>query len=83
VSDQTTNLSLPFLQAAQAQKHVTHDEALLTLDALVQYTAVSATTSTQPGSPADGALYILPPGKTGADWGGMSNYALAYYVDGA
>lgn len=83
MSDQTTNLSLPFIQAAQAQKHVTHNEALLTLDALVQCTVVSATTSTQPSSPTDGSLYILPPGKTGADWGGMTNYALAYYVDGA
>ena len=32
----TANLLLPLLQAAQAQKHVTVNEALLRLDALVQ-----------------------------------------------
>lgn len=31
----TTNLALPYLEAAQAQKHVTHNEALTTLDAIV------------------------------------------------
>ena len=32
----SANLSLPFLMPAQAQKHVTHNEALQVLDALVQ-----------------------------------------------
>ena len=31
--DTTTNLQLPFIAAAQAQKHVTHIEALRGLDA--------------------------------------------------
>lgn len=33
---ETDNLRLPFLIAAQAQKHVTHNEALRGLDATVQ-----------------------------------------------
>ena len=32
----SANLSLPLLMPAQAQKHVTHNEALQVLDALVQ-----------------------------------------------
>ena len=32
----TANLSLPLILSSQAQKHVTHNEALLTLDAIVQ-----------------------------------------------
>lgn len=56
--------------------------ALLLLDAVVQLSVVSATTSAQPGSPSDGQVYILPAGKTGADWSGMANGALAYYRDG-
>lgn len=80
---QTTNLQLPFLASAQAQKHVIVNEALLRLDALVQLSVVSATTSAEPGSPSDGALYILPAGKTGTHWGAMGNEALAYYRDGA
>ncbi len=78
----STNLTLPFLTLGQAQKHVTVNENLLRLDALVQLNVVSATTSAQPGSPSDGAVYILPSGKTGADWAAMANNALAYYRDG-
>jgi len=79
----TANLMLPYLAAGQAQKHVTVNESLQRLDALVQLSAVSATTSAEPGSPADGAIYVLPSGKTGSDWGAMADGALAYYVDGA
>ncbi|MFZ1992338.1 MAG: DUF2793 domain-containing protein [Alphaproteobacteria bacterium] len=78
----TTRLQLPLIAAAQAQKHVTHNEAIMRLDGLVQMTAKSYTTSAQPGSPADGDLYLLPAGKTGTDWGGYSNYAVAHYYDG-
>ncbi|MEQ1619227.1 MAG: DUF2793 domain-containing protein [Terricaulis sp.] len=83
MSEQSTNLQLPFLQAGQAQKHVSVNESLLLFDALVQMAVASATTSAQPASPADGSVYILPAGKTGADWGPMANNALAYYRDGA
>ncbi|MBY0565489.1 MAG: DUF2793 domain-containing protein [Hyphomonadaceae bacterium] len=79
----TANLSIAYLQDGQAQKHVTVNEALKKLDALVQLAVVSATTSAQPGSPVDGQAYILPAGKTGAQWGAMTNLAIAYYVDGA
>jgi hypothetical protein len=82
MSDATTNLGLPFLAAAQAQKHVTVNEALCRLDALVQGNVVSRTITGEPASPADGALYILPGGKTGAYWGPMANYALALRRDG-
>jgi len=80
---QSTNLQLPYLAAGQAQKHVTVNETLLRLDALVQLAVVSATVATEPGAPDDGALYILPAGKSGAHWGAMANGALAYYRDGA
>lgn len=79
----STNLGFPYLAGGQAQKHVTVNESLLLLDALVQLSAISATTTAQPGSPSDGAVYFLPSGKTGADWGGMTNGSLAYYRDGA
>ena len=36
MSDITTHLLLPYILAAQAQKHVTHNEALRLLDAMVQ-----------------------------------------------
>jgi len=79
---QSSRLALPFLAAAQAQKHVTVNESLLRLDALTQASAVSATTSAEPASPTDGDIYLLPAGKTGAAWGAMANGALAYWRDG-
>src|SRR6185503_15210347 len=60
----TSNLVLPYLAVGQAQKHVTVNESLRKLDAILQLSVVSATTAAQPASPADGAVYILPPGKT-------------------
>ncbi len=79
----TTNLMLPYLAPGQAQKHVTVNEGLRRLDAVVQLSVVSASIDVQPGSPPDGAVWILPPGKTGDAWGPMANHALAYYRDGA
>ncbi len=66
--DHSARLALPYLAAGQMQKHVTLNEALTRLDALVQTVVVSRTTMAQPGAPGDGALWILPSGATGADW---------------
>ncbi|HWA21133.1 MAG TPA: DUF2793 domain-containing protein, partial [Caulobacterales bacterium] len=82
MSDTSSNLGLPFVTAAQAQKHVTVNESLLRLDALTQCSIVSRATTAQPASPADGNVYVLPAGKTGAQWSLMANNSLAYYRDG-
>ena len=66
--DHSARLALPYLAAGQMQKHVTLNEALTRLDAIVQTVVVSRTATAQPGAPADGALWILPSGATGADW---------------
>ena len=79
----TSNLALPYLAVGQAQKHVTVNESLRRLDALVQLLVVSATTSAQPASPADGAVYIVPSGKSGAQWSAYANWNLGCYRDGA
>lgn len=67
--DHSARLELPYLAAGQMQKHVTLNEALTRLDALVQTAVVSRTATAQPASPPDGALWILPAGATGVDWG--------------
>jgi len=67
--DHSARLALPYLAAGQMQKHVTVNEALTRLDALVQTVVVSRTLTAQPDAPADGALWILPSGARGADWG--------------
>lgn len=60
----TANFALPYIAAAQAQKHVTHNAGLDLLDALIPAVVVSATTTTAPGSPVDGEAYIVPTGGT-------------------
>ena len=47
----TPNLKLPYIMAAQAQKHVTHNEAIRALDALVQLGVLDRDLATPP---ADG-----------------------------
>lgn len=66
--DHSARLALPYLAAGQMQKHVTLNEALTRLDALVQTAVISRTATAQPDAPDDGALWILPAGATGADW---------------
>ncbi len=62
----STRLALPFIDAAQSQKHVTHNEALIDLDALVHLSVKSRSVAAPPGSPAEGDRYLAPTGATGA-----------------
>jgi hypothetical protein len=71
----TPHLALPLLAAAQAQKHVTHNEALSTLDALVQL-AVVERRPTPPGSPADGERHLVAADAAGLFAGQEGRIAL-------
>ena len=51
MSDITTHLLLPYILASQAQKHVTHNEALTLLDAATQLAVLDRTRTTPPGAP--------------------------------
>ena len=81
MSDTTTHLLLPYILAAQAQKHVTHNEALRLLDGLVQLSVLDRDLTAPPGSPADGDRYIVASGATG-DWAGW-DLNVALFADGA
>ena len=52
--DQTPNLQLPYIAPSQAQKHVTHNEAIRALDALVQLCVVNRTLTEPPSEPREG-----------------------------
>lgn len=77
----TPNLVLPYIQAAQAQKHVTHNEAIRLLDGMVQLAVLSQTLTAPPGSPVDGDRYIVASGATGA-WA-IWDLNVAFWIDGA
>lgn len=76
----TANLSLPYLAAGQAQKHVTLNESLRTLDSLVQLSVKTRGLTSPPASPVEGHRYLIPASAGGA-WSGWEN-AVAVYVDG-
>ena len=80
MSDITTHLLLPYILASQAQKHVTHNEALRLLDAMVQLSVLDRTRTVPPASPVDGDRHIVASGATGL-WGGW-DLNVALWVDG-
>lgn len=77
----TQRLGLPYLQSNQAQKHVTLNEALRRMDALVQISAVSRGLDEPPVAPGPGEAWIVPEGAGGA-WAGQAN-AIASWQEGA
>ena len=78
--ENTSRLDLPYIMPSQAQKHVTHNEALRMLDCLVQPVVKSRTLSTPPASPAEGEGYVVAAGAADA-WAGKE-HSIACFVDG-
>jgi hypothetical protein len=77
----STHLSLPFIEAAQAQKHVTHNAALSRLDTVVMLSVLDRDLDTPPGAPAEGARYLVAASALGA-WSGQDG-RIAAWQDGA
>ncbi len=78
---QTANLRLPLLAAGQAQKHVTHNEALVLLDALAQLAVTDRDRDDPPDEAAQGARWIVGPNPTGA-WAGRAGQIALRLDDG-
>ena len=79
--ENTARLKLPYIMPSQAQKHVTHNEALRLLDALVHPGVLDRDLDTPPVDPQEGNHYIVGAGATGA-WAGKDDQ-LAAFMDGA
>jgi hypothetical protein len=62
---ESPNLGLPFIEAAQAQKHVTHNEAISVLDAVVQASVSDVNAIAPPLTPANGSRVIVASSATG------------------
>lgn len=73
-------LALPYIAPSQAQKHVTHNEALRQLDRVVQL-VLSGQGTLPPTAPLPGEIHSVTAGATGA-WAGQDG-KLAVAEDGA
>lgn len=80
MADNSTILSLPLILPAQAQKHVTHNEALRVLDVVVQLAVKNRNLTTPPAAPVAGDRHIVAPGAVAA-WSGQAGN-IALFEDG-
>ena len=71
----TTHLSLPLIESAQAQKHVTHNEALFLLDALTHLAVAYRNAATPPATPTEGLRLLVGDAPTGAFVGAAGKIA--------
>lgn len=73
------NIGLPLMEAAQAQKHVTHNEALVLLDAILQVAIADMAANAPPSSASSGMRVVVGSSPTGAFVGQTGK--IAYYDD--
>ena len=78
MSDVTPHLGLPLIAASQAQKHVTHNEALGLLDAVVQLACLDKDLTAPPSSPAEGDRYLVVTSNPGGAWAGLAGQVVRY-----
>jgi hypothetical protein len=78
MSDATPHLGLPLIAAGQAQKHVTHNEALGRLDALVQLACLDKDLAAPPPGPAEGDRYLVVASNPGGAWAGLAGQVVRY-----
>lgn len=78
MTDSTARLALPYILTGQAQKEVTHNEALNRLDAAVQLAVLDRNLTEPPASPAEASAYLVAAGASGL-WLGRDGQIAAYY----
>lgn len=71
MAETTPRHSLPLLQPGQAQKEVTHNEALATIDTLLHLSVATLGDAEPPVSPAVGTSWIIGATPTGL-WAGKA-----------
>ncbi|WP_420140894.1 DUF2793 domain-containing protein [Sphingomonas sp.] len=73
MTETTPRLMLPLLAAGQAQKEVTHNEALTLLDMLVQPVVEASGIDVPPVAPQPGQIWIVGGAASGA-WAGHADH---------
>ena len=74
-------IGLPFLDAAQAQKHVTMNEALARLDTVGAARVETMALASPPASPVEGEAHLVPAAAGGA-WIGQDGTVAAFLNGG-
>ncbi|MBC6408268.1 MAG: DUF2793 domain-containing protein [Rhodobacteraceae bacterium] len=77
MAQDSPNLELPYIQPSQAQKHVTHNEAIRRLDALVHLAVLSATRANPLPAPQNGHRFILPAAPKGV-WANRAQHLAVF-----
>lgn len=77
----TPRFALPLLAVAQAQKEVTHNEALTLLDALIHAVVEAAPVAAPPIAPTEGQCWIVGTAPAGA-WVGQENAIALWTANG-
>ena len=77
----TARLHLPLLAPGQAQKELTHNEALTLVDILTNPVVENATTAVPPPNPGSDQSWLVAPDAAGA-WAGQSSRIAAFTVGG-
>jgi len=76
MADATDRYALPLIQTGQAQKDVTHNDAVATIDTLL-HLAVDGILAAPPPTPVVGQSWIVAPGATGA-WASHGGHVMAF-----
>jgi Protein of unknown function (DUF2793) len=75
--NRTARHLMPLLASGQAQKEVTHNEALQMIDRRLQLAVISRSVSAPPSPAVSGAIYIVPAEATG-EWSGQTDRIASY-----
>ena len=75
--NETTRWNLPLLASGQAQKEVTHNEALLAVDGLLHLAVASRGLASPPMLADAGEIHIIAPGAE-EDWVGLAGQLASY-----
>jgi hypothetical protein len=77
----TARFGLPLLVAGQGQKEITHNEALMLLDAMVGSVVEQRDLATPPVLKTEGQCWLVPAGATG-EWSGRMDQVAIWTAGG-
>jgi len=77
----SSRFGLPYIMPGQAQKHVTHNEAIRALDALLHISVQARNIGSPPEAPSEGESYLIGSAPIG-EFADKADY-IARFIEGA